>query len=70
MKKDDIIYFKAILLGSTINSGGTASLYIGISKENVVSKVRTLGANDIVGIDSDFNTKYEFYSGDPFYIIL
>ena len=67
LKKDDIIYFKAILLGSTINSGGTASLYIGISKENVVSKVRTLGANDIVGIDSDFNTKYEFYSGDPFY---
>ncbi|MBQ1732411.1 MAG: hypothetical protein II037_09400 [Bacteroidales bacterium] len=48
-------------------SGASAYLYIGISKEDVVSKVRTLGSNDIVGIDSAFDVKYEFVSGDPYY---
>ena len=66
-KKGDIVYFKAYLLGSTIVGSGTASLYIGISKENVVSKVRTLGANDIVGLDSEFDVTYKFDSGDPYY---
>ena len=66
-KKGDVVYFKAYLLGYTIVGSGSASLYIGISKENVVSKVRTLGANDIVGIDSEFDVKYTFDSGDPYY---
>ena len=67
LKKGDIVYFKAYLLGYTLASGASAYLYIGISKENVVSKVRTLGSNDIVGIDSQFDVKYEFVSGDPYY---
>ena len=33
LKKGDIVYFKAYLLGYTIATGGSASLYIGISKE-------------------------------------
>ena len=67
LKKGDIVYFKAYLLGYTLASGASAYLYIGISKENVVSKVRTLGSNDIVGIDSAFDVKYEFVSDDPYY---
>ena len=67
LNKGDIVYFKAYLLGYTLASGASASLYIGISKEAVVSKVRTLGSNDIVGIDSEFDVKYEFVSGDPYY---
>jgi len=67
LKKGDIVYFKAYLLGYTLASGASAYLYIGISKEDVVSKVRTLGSNDIVGIDSKFDVKYEFVSGDPYY---
>ena len=67
LKKGDIVYFKAYLLGYTLASGASAYLYIGISKEDVVSKVRTLGSNDIVGIDSAFDVKYEFVSGDPYY---
>ena len=67
LKKGDIIYFKAYLLGRTIVGSGSASLYIGISKEDVVSKVKTLGANDIVGINSDFDVEYKFDSGDPYY---
>ena len=67
LKKGDIVKFKAYLLGKTLNTGSTAWLYIGIAKEPVVSAVRTLGSNDIVGIDSDFDVKYTFTSGDPYY---
>ena len=48
LKKGDIVYFKAYLLGYTLASGASAYLYICISKEDVVSKVRTLVSNDIV----------------------
>ena len=67
LKKGDIVYFKAYLLGYTIATGGSASLYIGISKEAVVSSVRTLGSSDIVGINSEFDVEYTFNSGDPYY---
>ena len=67
LKKNDIVYFKAYFLGYTINSGGTGNLYLGISKVDDYTKVRQLGANDIVGVDSEFDIKYEFYSGDPYY---
>jgi hypothetical protein len=39
-------------------------MYIGISKDNTVSNVRTLGSSDIVGTNSEFDVKYEFNSGD------
>ena len=67
LKKGDIVYFKAYLLGKTLATGASAWLNIGISKEAVVSSVRTLGSNDIVGIDSQFDAKYTFNSGDPYY---
>ena len=67
LKKGDIVYFKAYLLGRTLATGASASLYIGISKEAVVSSVRTLGSSDIVGIDSEFDAEYTFNSGDPYY---
>ena len=40
---------------------------IPISKEAVVSSVRTLGSSDIVGINSEFDVEYTFNSGDPYY---
>ena len=61
----DIIYFKAYLLGHAIAQGGTASLRIGLSKDGVNTK--ELGANDIVGIDTQFDEEYVFHSGDPYY---
>ena len=64
---DDVVYFKAYLLGRTLSSGGSASLYIGISKDDVPSHVKTLGSSDIVGINGNFDSTYEFYSGDPYY---
>ena len=64
---NDVVYFKAYLLGRTLPTGGSASLYIGISKDNIVSHVKTLGSSDIVGVNSDFDTTYQFYSGDPYY---
>ena len=67
LKKGDIVRFKAYLLGKTLATGASASLYIGLAKEPVVSTVRTLGSNDIVGIDSEFDVKYTFDSGDPYY---
>ena len=67
LKKGDIVYFKAYLLGKTLATGASASLYIGLAKEEVVSKVKTLGSNDIVGLDSQFDVKYTFNSGDPYY---
>ena len=67
LNKGDIIYFKAYLLGKTLATGASASMYIGISKDNTVANVRTLGSSDIVGTNSEFDTKYEFNSGDPYY---
>ena len=64
LKKGDIVYFKAYLLGKTLATGARASMYIGISKDNTVSNVRTLGSSDIVGTNSEFDVKYEFNSGD------
>ena len=60
----DIITFKAYLLSKS----SSANLYIGISKEALHAKVRTLGSNDIVGVDSEFNVPYTFNSGDPYYV--
>ena len=65
--KGEVVKFKAYLLGRTLATGATASLYIGISKVNDASKVKTLSTSDIVGIDSEFDIKYEFHSGDPYY---
>ena len=65
LNKGDIIYFKLYLLAKT-NGNGSASIVIGISKTNIVSEVRTLSSKDIVGLESQFNQKYEFYSGDPY----
>ena len=67
LQPGDVVYFKAYILGRTLPTGGSASLYIGISKDNVVSHVKTLGSSDIVGVNSDFDTTYQFYSGDPYY---
>ena len=67
LQPGDVVYFKAYLLGRTLPTGGSASLYIGISKDNIVSHVKTLGSSDIVGVNSDFDTTYQFYSGDPYY---
>ena len=64
-KKGDIVTFKAILLGKTIANGGSASLYIGLSKNGV--NARTLAAKEIVGKDSEFDVPYKFDSGDPYY---
>ncbi len=61
------VKFKAYLLGKTLNTGASAWLYIGISKVNDPSKVKTLSSSEIVGIDSEFDSRYEFYSGDPYY---
>ena len=43
--------------------GGTGSLGIGISKTDVVGQIRTIVKNDIVGLDTEFDKKYEFYIG-------
>jgi hypothetical protein len=67
LNKGDIVYFKAYLLGKTLATGAKASMYIGISKVNDVSKVKTLSSSEIVGVDSEFDVKYTFYSGDPYY---
>ena len=61
------VKFKAYLLGKTLNTGASASICIGISKVNDPSKVKTLSSSEIVGIDSEFDSRYEFYSGDPYY---
>ena len=42
-------------------------MYIGISKVNDASKVKTLSSSEIVGVDSTFDSRYEFHSGDPYY---
>ena len=61
------VKFKAYLLGRTLSTGASASIYIGISKVKDASKVKTLSSSDIVGVDSEFGTRYEFHSGDPYY---
>jgi hypothetical protein len=66
-KKGDVVKFKAYLLGKTLATGASASMYIGISKVNDVSKVKTLSSSEIVGVDSEFDVKYTFHSGDPYF---
>ena len=66
LNEGDIVYFKVYLLGKTLNSGTTGWINIGLAKTNDESKVRTLGKNDIVGINHDFDQAYTFYSGDPY----
>lgn len=66
LHKNDVVRFKAYLLGKTLTSGSTGSINIGISKTNEVSQVVTLGKNDIVGIDYEFDQPYVFLSGDPY----
>ena len=66
-KKGDVVKFKAYLLGKTLATGASASMYIGISKVNDVSKVKTLSSSEIVGVNSEFDVKYTFHSGDPYF---
>ena len=61
------VKFKAYILGRTLSTGASASIYIGISKVKDASKVKTLSSSDIVGVDSEFGARYEFHSGDPYY---
>jgi hypothetical protein len=66
LNKNDVVRFKVYLLGKTLAAGRTASINIGISKTNEVSKVVTLGKKDIVGVDYEFDQPYIFHSGDPY----
>ena len=64
LNKGDIIYLKVYLLGKALDTGASASMYIGISKNNTMANVLTWGSSYIVGTNSEFDTKYDFYSGD------
>ena len=66
LNKGDIVYFKVYLLGKTLSNGATGWINIGISKDNDVSHVKTLGKNDIVGTNAEFDQPYVFHSGDPY----
>ena len=66
LKKGDIVTFKICLLAKNLNAGKTGFNYLGISKVDDTSKVRTLKKAEIFGINYEFNKKYEFYSGDPY----
>ena len=65
LNKGDIVTFKICLLAKYLSGSSKGSNYIGISKVDDASKVRTLNAKDIFNVNYDFNKKYEFYSGDP-----
>ena len=66
LHKNDVVRFKAYLLGKTLTGSSTGYINIGISKTNEQSKVVTLGKKDIVGIDYEFDQPYVFHSGDPY----
>ena len=66
LQKGDIVYFKLYLLGQTLSNGAKASVNIGISMVEDIYKVKTLGKEDIVGTNAEFDQPYEFYSGDPY----
>ena len=65
LNKNDVIYFKAYLLGKDLNSK-TAWLNIGLSKTNEVSQVVTITKDKIFGSEYEFDKPYVFHSGDPY----
>ena len=66
LNKNDVVRFKAYLLGKTLNAGSTGYINIGISKTNEVSQVKTLKKGEIFGVDYVFDQPYVFHSGDPY----